>query len=510
MSGQVTKRSPGFVGARRRAVGFVEYASGVGTGETGTSFRVPAKASALDFLTAVPAVADRLYLLDAPPEAWGGWARAAALPMGWTHAPRGHHLPRDSSTTPSLRFTRPDGRELELRNGAEWFGAEGVRLGSWACASAWALLGRELAQLPQGGELLASPSGTGRDLLARTLPRGHEFPVLDADTRELIRSTAPQGRVELLPPATKTLGGLVELDARTAYGACLRGLGSGPVTHDTLPELPLDERGRLSARCRLKVRVTVPEGWAHVGLLGAPTRPYTYPRTPGETFTTWADGWEVQTALDHGWRVEVLERLLFTASAPLDQWRKVLVALVSRLEAAREGDGTTPAIGGALAGRAVRNMLVSTVGAFAQTGYRVTRTATNPEDVPAGVAFVQDEAGGFVWEERRELSGLAATFSHPEWAAQVWSRARVRLLSTPVTKAYPTPTGALHVPFAHVVALRTDALYLTAAPGWPDDGEWGRYRLKGALLKRRAWPTTATELLKLRDAGRVELAGLRG
>lgn len=502
----VTKRGPGFVGARRRAVGFLEHATGLGTGETGGSFRVPAAPHLSALLEAVPQVADRLYLLGAPAEAWGSWARAGVLPEGWAHAPRGHHLPRDSTTTPSLRYTRPDGRELELRNAGEWFGDAGARAGSWACARAWSLLGDRLAHLPEGGELLASPSQTGRDLLARTLPRGHEYPVLSDELRELIRTTAPQGRVELLPPAHKTMPALVELDARTAYGACLRALGSGPVTHDELPALPLDERGRLTARCRLRVRVTVPAGWAHVGILGAPGgkgRPARFPRTPGEVFETWADGWEVQTALDHGWRVEVLERLLFSSSAPLERWAKALRQLVTQL------DRADLEAAGQLAARAVRNVLVATVGAFHQTGYRATHTVTSLDALPAGVAFAEDEAGGYVWEERRALTGSAATFSHPEWSAQVWARARVRLLSTPATKSYPHQTGALHVPFSSVVALRTDALYLTSDPRWPDDGEWGRYRLKGQHSKRATWPATAGALLKLRDAGRLELDRLQ-
>ncbi len=496
-----TKRGPGFAGAKRRAVGFLEYAAGLGSGETGGTFTVPKSPELHELLTAVPRVADRLYLLAAPPAAWGSWARSGHLPDGWAHARRGHHLPRDTTTTPSLRFTRPDGRELELRNAAEWFGAGAVSAAT--CAAAWRLLGWELARTPAGGELLASPSQTGRDVLARSLPRGQVFPVLDGPLRALIAGTSPQGRVELLPAARKTVPGVVELDARTAYGACLRSLGSGPVVHDQVPELPLDARGRLTARCRLLVTATVPAGWAHVGIFSTPTKPYRYPRTPGETVTTWADGWEVQTALDHGWRIDVHERIVFEQGNPLDGWAKLLRGLVQSCEA-------SPEDGAALAARAVRNMLIGTVGAFAQTGYRVTRTSLDPTAVPLGVAFTQDEAGGFVWEERRELTGSAATFSHPEWAAQVWARARVRLLSTPVTKAYPHATGALHVPFERVVALRTDALYLTTDPGWPDDGEWGRYRIKGALSRSRRWPDTTARLLELRDAGRTELDRLQG
>ena len=506
---QVTRRGPGFVGARRRAVGFLEYAHGLGTGETGGSFTVPKAPSLRELLEALPVVADRLYLIGAPGTAWGAWSRATDLPDGWTHAARGHHLPTDSTSTPSLRYTRPDGRGLELRNAAEWFGDTASVLGGWACATAWRILGDELAALPVGGELLASPSQTGRDLLARLLPKGHEYPILPDDVRELIRTTAPQGRVELLPAARKMMPGLYELDARTAYGACLRALGSGLVAHDTLPELPLDARGRLTARCRLRVRVTVPAGWAHLGILSGPERPYAYPRTPGQTFTTWADGWEVQTALDHGWHLEVLERLIFEPGAPLDTWANTLRTLVRKLEQPHPDRDARVA---GLAARAVRNLLVATVGAFAQTGYKVTRSSLDAQDIPTGVSKMlrDDDTGAWVWEERRALTGSAAAFSHPEWAAQVWGRARVRLLSTPTTKAFPTPTGALHVPFAHVVALRTDALYLTHRPDWPDDGEWGRYRLKGALSKARRWPDTPAKLFTARELGRLELGKLRG
>ena len=498
----VTQRGPGFVGTKRRAVGFLHYASGCGNGENGTSFTVTKAPALVELLRDVPPVAERLYLLGAPAAAWGSWARTGAMPDGWAHSPRGHHLPRDSTTTPALRFVRPDGRELELRNAAEWFGDQAVPLGAWACAAAWTLLGHHLDALPAGGELLASPSQSGRDLLARTLPRGHSYPVLSDELRELLAATSPQGRVELLPPARTTMPGLFELDARTAYGACLRSLGSGPVVHDDVPVLPMDGRGRLTARCRLRVSVTVPDGWAHLGILGAPGKPARFPRAPGETFEAWADGWEIQTALDCGWKVTVLERLLFEQGAPLDGWATTLRRLVVGL------DKLGTPVGG-LAARAVRNMLVTTVGAFHQIGYRVTRTALDAADVPAGVAFTQDEAGGWVWEERRPLSGSAARFSHPEWSAQIWARARVRLLSTPATVGFPMQTGALHVPFERVVALRTDALYLTADPGWDDDGAWGRYRLKGALPRARRWPDGQVKLFAARDAGRAALARYR-
>ena len=105
------------------------------------------------------------------------------------------------------------------------------------------------------------------------------------------------------------------------------------------------------------------------------------------------------------------------------------------------------------------------------------------------------EGGAFVWGES---TGVAwPEMVHPEWSASIWAKCRVRLLDGPGVNGR---TGALHVDPQHVVAFRTDALYLASEPAWRDDGRNGRlrctWRHEGPLRR----PTTAAELLAVSHA----------
>lgn len=85
--------------------------------------------------------------------------------------------------------------------------------------------------------------------------------------------------------------------------------------------------------------MTVPDTWNHVGLLPAPApgdRAWHYPATPGATFTTWAGGPEIHTALPNPiqpWKIEILDGILWDDGKPLDDWAKKLKETWTNLSA---------------------------------------------------------------------------------------------------------------------------------------------------------------------------------
>jgi hypothetical protein len=75
-------------------------------------------------------------------------------------------------------------------------------------------------------------------------------------------------------------------------------------------------------------RVTVPDGWHHVGILPAPTagdRAWSYPAEDGRTLVTWAGGAEVNLTLRNpvmAWRIAILDGLLWESGTPLRNGRR--------------------------------------------------------------------------------------------------------------------------------------------------------------------------------------------
>jgi hypothetical protein len=395
-------------------------------------------------------------------------------------------------------------------------------------ADAMGLLQHLISGAFPGGHWLSTPSTTGRDLWRRTIPEGREWPVLSPELRELIQSTSGQGRMELLPapadrgvPAgravrvedfTTEAPGFVYLDGRFMYAGLTWGMPVGAPTWHSAQHVKAGEvaASLLMGRGRWLARVTVPADWCHVGIVPAMAEGggWEYPREPGRTFTTWADASELSLAQRNGWRVELSEGFTFAEGKPLDTWTKKLVTM---REAAAEAEAPdwTPAVRGLVRG-AVRSILLYAVGAFASRQHLVTRygdTYTgNPALTVGGVREV--EVGGerkVMWQEAAGHGGWAESMAHPEWSAQIWARARVRLLDAPGiapavdgTHGLATRVGALHVPYEDVIAFRTDALYLTHDPRWQDDGRVGRFRVKGALGPV-SWPSSYAELFRLRD-----------
>ena len=413
----------------------------------------------------------RIYLVGERPgggtyDGLLGWLLDAPLPPAWRAG--AHYL--GDAMLPVLRFEHVAGAKVEVLRVATWLGD-----GDYSCADAADALRLTLEllrwQWKSGDvELLGTPATTGRDLWLRTIPDDVGWPVLSPELQQLVRSTSGQGRWEhRADQHGDTIAGLHGYDMRFSYAGLVDEIGGPLVAHDDRPCFEPYQRGRY------RVSVTVPDGWDHVGLLGIPNRRgigWEWPAEPGRTFETWADGAELHLAADHGWRFDVLERLLFADGDPLRTWRDRLVR--ARDEAARrEQAGRLDPAAAKLVRDALRSLVLHTIGAFHASGSPVTRTASRadaermmpPESAPSmtihGDTVLWQEPQAAVWRE----------LAHPEWSAAVWARCRTRLLSH-----RPTGTGALHVPPASVLSMRTDALYVTDDPGWPDPGRVGLLR----------------------------------
>lgn len=446
----------------------------------------------------------RTFLVGPPPvDASGGATRAEQVRAwglsdpgeGW--AAESHYLADPDQ--PVLRFRHADGRRVVVMRAASWFGetTEPVE----TVAAAWEGLARALDAVPAfaGAGLADTPATTGRALWLRTIPHGRSFPVLSDELRELIHATSGQGRVEDVP---KRPGAVAEdftyLDGRFMYAGLTWGMPVGEPhrwTGKAFDAAEAREQMRmLRGRGRWRVTVTVPEEWNHLGMLGVNLGRWEYPNQPGQTFTTWADGSEVWAAMERGWDrgMTIHEGITWEEGKPLDLWRDALVRVWTKAQAAG-----TPA--GRLGAKAVRAVLLTTLGAFATTAHPVTRSvdADQAGTVPAG-AEVRRVGDRLVWQEPGKLSEWSRAVAHPEWSATVWARARTRLLTA--RGVGQERVGALALDPARIVALSTDALYIAGgSPGWADDGAPGRFRVKGTRPGAFEWPTSRADLYRLRD-----------
>ncbi|MGW0817004.1 hypothetical protein ACWD00_27810 [Streptomyces viridiviolaceus] len=495
-------------------------------------------ASAAEILTAVfhtiSEGVERIYITAGDPwhrdsarypylrDAVAAWLNAP-IP-GWrTDTGRG----RDRMAGHFVHARHPVGRyqrensdsHVEVRSVGEWFDVDGDDPAT--VRDAFVLLWQALRRHWPDAVLMGSPSQTGRDLWTRTIPaRGQYaegFPVLSEELRGLLHATAGQGRNELIVPprVPEQLPQLVEYDRTFAYAKHTWKSPVGTprrITAATFAAWSEKEQTRALYGCgHWQVRVTVPDTWNHVGLLPAPApgdRAWHYPATPGTTFTTWAGGPEIHTALTnpiHPWKIEILDGILWDDGKPLDDWAKKLKETWTNLSAQAHFQGDAQQARAAhLASRAVRSILLYGIGSFAQRPRMVTGTTprTMERDVPPDAEIIGFDNELITWQKP---TGFARDpNAHPEWAAAIWSGARAALL-TQRHRDDDTHAGALHTPPGTVVAFRTDALYLTQPHTWPYHHQPGDYLLRGLLTGPVTAPTSEEELLTLRNAGRAAL-----
>ncbi|MER7720748.1 hypothetical protein ABTX99_28030 [Streptomyces flaveolus] len=423
---------------------------------------------------------------------------------------------------PVGRYQRDDGKtHVEIRSVGEWFDLESNDTPA-TVRDAFVLLWQALRRHWSDAVLMGSPSQTGRDLWTRTIPqRGQHadgFPVLSEELRGLLHATAGQGRNELITPprVPEQLPALVEYDRTFAYAKHTWKSPVGAprrITAATFASWSEKEQIRALYGCgHWHVRVTVPDGWDHVGVLPAPApgdRAWHYPATPGSTFTTWAGGPELHTALANPhqpWKIEILDGILWEDGKPLDDWAKKLKDAWTNLTAQAQIHGDPQQARAAhLASRAVRAILLYGIGSFAQRPRMVTGTtpSTLERDVPPDAEIIGFDDQQITWQRPTGFS--RDPNAHPEWAAAIWSGARAALLSQR-HRDDNTYVGALHTPPGSVIAFRTDALYLTQPQNWPYHHQPGDYLLRGHLTGPVTAPTTEDELLTLRDSGRAVYA----
>ncbi|MGA6160855.1 hypothetical protein ACPEIC_47020 [Stenotrophomonas sp. NPDC087984] len=529
---------PNFTQQARSTV-FLDAASGTLVYRDRTLRLDLATASAGEILTgvfhAIPEGVERIYITAGDP-----WHRQAGhypylkdAVTAWLNAPTpgwrtdtgrgrdrmaGHFVhPRN----PVGRYQREGGEHhVEIRSVGEWFDVDGADPA--VVRDAFVLLWKTLRSHWPDAVIMGSPSQTGRDLWTRTIPTRGQFadgyPVLSEELRGLLHATAGQGRTELLTPpdVPDQLPGLVEYDRTFAYAKHTWKSAVGTprrITAATFASWSEKEQTKALFGCgHWHLRVTVPSGWNHVGILPAPApgdRAWHYPKTPDTTFTTWAGGPEIYTALTNPltpWKIEILDGILWDDGKPLDDWSKKLKDCWARLTAQATIHGhESQRTAAHLASRAVRAILLYGIGSFAQRPRIVTGTTprTLERDVPADAEIIGFDDQTITWQ--RPTGFARDPHAHPEWAAGIWSAARAALLSQRMREDN-TYVGALHAPPGTVIAFRTDALYLTAPQNWPYHGQPGDYLHKGHLTGPIPAPTTEEDLLALRDAGRTALA----
>lgn len=496
---------------RKIAILWLDLDTGRAVADTGAHMIVGAgKRPKLAEVLAAADLADcpRVMLTGTPPPA--AWLMGAAT--GWTHG--SHHL---DPSAPVGRYTETHGRTVEIRRASEWFGAGNYT--PTQAADAWQALSTALAEAIPGMERpLASPAATGREawLRSRSFDQDKQPvnpPQVSAEVAELLRATSGQHRIERFPDQgiNADTSQLWLLDGRLMYVACVRELGNGPAAMITGPAAAEVFGATPYARARYQVTVTVPEWWEGAGILphkaGTSDRdPWEYPNQPGRTFTTWADASEVWlAAYQFKWPTRFNAGMLFTPGRPLDTWAARLLRAYDRQRVGViDLDGSTPR----LVRAALRWMLLHSIGAWHSAGRTETTITAGPMTRPAGPGWGPPtvEKGRAVWRRRVELDGRAALMAHPEWSAQIWGRARARVLWAP-TAVKGTYAGALTIPPTELVSIYGDAVMTTQRPPWAaaryDDGKPGRLRVKGYLPSLAAsggWPTTGARRDRLMHA----------
>jgi hypothetical protein len=527
---------PNFTQQARSTV-FLDTTSGVLVHRHQTHHLDLGRRTAADVLTAVfhtvPDGVERIYITAGDPwhrdadrfpylrDAVTAWLNAPT--PGWrTDTGRGRDRMAGHfvhARNPVGRYQRDDGTDhVEIRSVGEWFDLDTNDTPA-TVRDAFVLLWQALRRHWSDAVLMGSPSQTGRDLWTRTVPaRGQHadgFPVLSEELRGLLHATAGQGRNELITPprVPEQLPALVEYDRTFAYAKHTWKSPVGAprrITAATFASWSEKEQIRALYGCgHWHVRVTVPDAWDHVGLLPAPApgdRAWHYPAAPGTTFTTWAGGPELHTALTNPlqpWKIEILDGILWDDGKPLDDWAKRLKDTWTNLTTQAQIHGDPQQARAAhLASRAVRAILLYGIGSFAQRPRMVTGTTprTLERDLPPDAEIIGFDDQQITWQRPTGFS--RDPNAHPEWAAAIWSGARAALLSQR-HRDDNTYAGALHTPPGTVIAFRTDALYLTQPQNWPYHHQPGDYLLRGHLTGPLLTPTTEEELLTLRDTGRA-------
>jgi hypothetical protein len=513
---------------------WLDFKTGRGVTDDGTAVRPKIgdrrkNPNLVDLLDTAHALgAERIMLTGKVPDVQPGRTHwLIARTPGWTAG--GHWLNKPVTG----RFTNDISENaLEVRTVEEWFGTSDLT--PMQARDAWLATATVLADAVPGAAMALTPASTGANAWALSLPKGIDLQALDGQIATELHRTSGQHRMEHLTTgpgacgcdaclplfdaaANPTLDTFSYVDGRFMYASVCRELGTVPARRMTAPRaadlLELDPY----ARARYRVRFTVPDGWDHVGIFGVQHEDvaagWHYPNRPGTTFETWADGAEIKIARDSGWWVEPLEAIEFTKLRVLDTFAERLTRARDRVNAR---DDLEPEVRRAVAA-ALRSMLIQTIGNFASRIKGRTVTVWSAREVPAEYADTMRQHGdAFTYEiPGRPHDARTLPFYRPELAAQVWGRARARVLRAPTSVPGATG-GALAMNPRTLIGINGDAIYSTVVPEWAkpvdagggDDGKVGRLRVKGVLTGSIPTPTDVESRNVLR--AKAEAAGVPG
>lgn len=495
------------------------------TAVTSSSRRKP---RLIDFLeTARVAAAEKVMLSgDIPPATGEGHWLVGEIP-GWEAT----NLRLTSPANGTFRHAET-GAEVMVRLVKEWFAD--LPLTPAQAQASWAAVATTLKDLDENASMAYTPSRTGLNLWKLSQPteqvvvngrkqrRAIEIPGMTLDIAEEIHATSGQGYsdhfvagesfsqhedcIPLIDPAnTPTINAFADTDGRFMYAAVGKELGIGPgirLKQDAASTMLFEEPFR---RARYEVRFRVPSDWDTVGIFGVqhPNREqgWYHPNRPGATGVTWCDAAEAALAIRHGWDVQPLQAVVFQKGDPM---RIFFDRVIRARERAATSTEWEPIVRRAVVA-ALRNILLQGVGAMASQGRTDTHLVESAREVPAGADMTR-VGDRFMYETKDEAS-KRGDFYHPELAAQIWGRARARVLESPLGGTHGTTKGgALHIPPNLLIGIHVDAIYTTHAPWWSlplehgggDDGKVGRLRLEGLLPGPLPTPVTQSERAALR------------
>lgn len=414
---------------------------------------------------------------------------------------------RERSSWSLYRQTRPDDgkapswQDLSPAEKSLW-------LDSWDTYDAGTLsqvferLSSWIATTFEGAHIWRSPGRTGQSLLLHTLPWGkdhaaHRFPQIDAQLGRLIAATSPQHRLEQLAQPRQKMTQYRYYDARMAHIAYLRRLpviGVGGLQHDNEPVCIRYRAGRY------RVELTVPEGWAHIGL--APRRNervaglWEWPSRPGESWECWLDEREMRLLSAPGdgltpWPHVIRERLLFAVEGESPEpARELLSRLAPALEQLEQAEKTPV---NRIKRAMLRQIPLTLIGDWLKRGNTSTRDGVLEEELTeddAQASLILQDDGTYTVTDSTSVSSYQEHWRRPEWAHSIYAQER-----------YEATRRALQLPRSALLAIRGDALHLadTTPSGalWEDKQKLGNYRLKASrdFTTPRAVPELLSELL---------------
>lgn len=333
-------------------------------------------------------------------------------------------------------------------------------------------------------EILTTPARTGMDLLRRKLPYGVKYEDLPEAVEHILMSNFGQARFELFGHGDDTIERIFNYDGLWMYASCCRHMPIGRVIHDNV-----DKYEKYVSGFYL-VAAQIPDDWAHIGILPVKNpdmrkQGSIFPNHPGTTISSWASHNQVRLALNHGWKITILERILWPDTQargikgqdPLRHWMETLVKLRQELVA----DHKEPIR--SFLRDAFRNLLNMSIGCMYRTGKDKDIYLDDfwgDEETPEGALLidVDDVTGVRHYQKREALTRYQREGFKPHWAITVWKEAEYK-----VTKA------ALAIPYEDLVAIRADGIWTCKPANLENTGKPGCFREKELVYQGPfKWP----------------------